>query len=186
MHEADDALVRREAEQRPAFLDGRIPVGDPVGAVAECVGSKHEVHRRRAGGQEHFPLRDFRVLLGARHDADHQGSARKTRELLIATPFGKRPFAPLGKLGEFFPDFFAGDAAVENEAPGRQTAMVGHAACDGQHRFDFRIAWRRLAQFGDRSRIPGQQKVDDRRGHFACLRGFLAEARRQGVRRLVA
>ena len=60
------------------------------------------------------------------------GARAKIAELLVAPPFGKRPLALLGKFGKFFTDFFARLAAVENEAPGRQTAMVGHPACDGQ------------------------------------------------------
>ena len=70
-----------------------------------------------------------------------------------------------GKGGELPTDLDPRLAAVQDEPPRLEPAVVGNARGGCDHRGDLRITRRRLLEVGYRRRIAGQQEVDDRRRH---------------------
>ena len=76
-------------------------------------------------------------------------------------PSDSGPSRLLGQIGQPFADLFARLAAIEDEAPRLQPAVIGHARGDAKHRLDLGIARRRLLQLVDRRRDAGRQKFDD-------------------------
>ena len=59
--------------------------------------------------------------------ADDQRRAGESLELLLAAAIGQRAVALLRPCGQKLADAFARRTAIDDEAPGRELAMVGHA-----------------------------------------------------------
>src|SRR5690606_19486997 len=94
-----------------------------------------------------------------------QRGARETGEFLVAPAFRQRPFPLLGKRGKPAADLNTRLAAVEDEAPGSQPAMVRYARSNLDEGCDLSVVWRWLVQFLDRHGTTGKQKIDDWRRH---------------------
>jgi len=127
------------------------PPGNPMSAEAKGVGGVAEVERDIAGGQQLLEFGDFDVRRGRRDNADSQGG----RKELPAFKF-ELFFVPLGPIGfgdpvEPITDHLACLALIDNEAPGRELAVIGNAAGNGQH----------LGQLFRRWAGPGQKRRSD-------------------------
>jgi hypothetical protein len=100
-----------------------------------------------------------------------QGSAGKTRPFLFATGVSQRALALLGQGCKPFADLSPRSAAIEYEAPWRQTAMVRYTGGDLDECFDLGIVRRGFPQFGNWRGTACQKEVDDWRGFQTGISG---------------
>src|SRR5262249_61452160 len=83
MNEAGDLLVLLEAKRVEHAAVVGVPLGDPVGAVAERVRGEHQAHGGGAGREHLLPFRDFHMRAGPAHHCDHHRRTRQPLMLLL-------------------------------------------------------------------------------------------------------
>ncbi|QTK78414.1 hypothetical protein AT6N2_C0523 [Agrobacterium tumefaciens] len=138
-------FVRADAGFRQKGRVKRKPLRQPVGGKTGGIGSEDEVEANGARRHDLLPFGDFEMRLGGADNGDHNrcaGEARPLHVLLLKVEFGilleRDPECRLSEAHTLL-------AAIHNETPGSELAMVGNAHGKAQHVLDLR---RRGSRFG--------------------------------------
>src|SRR5262245_48728606 len=143
VHKTRDPLMRGQPKGIENAPVVGVPFGDPARSITHCVRGEDKAHGGGPRGQLLLPFGNFHMWAGTTDDGNHKRRAGEPVAFKLELVRGS--VGMIHAIGRS--DSFAGSRASvafkQDESPGRELAMIGHARSDPQQRLDFIRRWAR-------------------------------------------
>ena len=159
MDEARDLLAGLHAEQRIGLFVEGIPFRQPVGGIAMGVGGHQQVEADGTGRHDLFPFRNLEMRRRLADDGDDNRCAGQAGIFDLDHLFRKIGFRGKRHLRKLGTDARPLLAAIDDEAPGCELAVIRHAGCELQHLLDLGRSGAWSAHLKGRNGAAGRQII---------------------------